>query len=138
VRRIPVAALPEEEVRQSVLLQLTSQLGYPLGTIGVEKSLRQFHSSPSQSCPDRRVDILCFHQQKPLLLIECKAIPLDKKSWRQVIGYNIFVQAPFIALVNQQTTQFGWFDPSIQDFQCLSFIPPYSQLIATVQKNMLQ
>ncbi|MCH9624787.1 MAG: hypothetical protein S4CHLAM27_12240 [Chlamydiia bacterium] len=36
----------------------------------------------------------------PLLVIECKAVPINQKAFDQVIGYNHLVQAPFLALAN--------------------------------------
>ena len=62
--------------------------------------------------PSRRIDILCFEPKEltPLLLIECKSVPIRESMLPQVMGYNAFIQAPFIALVNQKSIVFGWED----------------------------
>jgi hypothetical protein len=38
----------------------------------------------------------------PLLLVECKAGPLQWRGLRQAIHYNTFVGAPFVSLVSDQ------------------------------------
>lgn len=132
IRHTWVAAQPEEQIRQRLLHQLIYQLGYPIGSVGVEKSLRQMPhlQASAMRYPDRRADIICFYKEHPLLLIECKAVPLDEKVLRQVIGYNLFVKAQFIAVANQETVSFGWYDASIKDFRFISFIPPYIQVVS--------
>ena len=41
LRKIWVAALPEEKIRQALIQKMTQHLGYPLGNIALEKSLDQ-------------------------------------------------------------------------------------------------
>jgi sulfur carrier protein ThiS len=129
IRKCSVKALPEEIVRQSILHHLINELGFPAGGIAVEKSLRQMPLQTEKHPPLRRADIICFHRDLPLLLIECKAVPLNSKSVRQVIGYNWFLKAPFIALVNQTEIRFGWYNKTQNEYQFTAHIPPYSELI---------
>lgn len=86
--------LPEEKVRQQVIVDLVSQ-GFPRHLMSVEKQV---------SGLKRRLDLLCYGLFEghlyPLLLVECKAVRLTKAAERQVFGYNYYVRAPFVALVN--------------------------------------
>lgn len=134
IRKAKVKNLPEERVRQEILHLLTQELNFPLGGIAVEISLKQMPhlKLSSQKLPSRRADILCFHKSKPLLLVECKATPLNEKSLRQVIGYNWYVKAPFIALANQTELRFGYYDPNIKDFLFSSNIPLYKDIISLI------
>lgn len=130
VRKRWVVALPEELVRQKTIHLLINELGYPLSGIVVEKGLRQMpHLALSPlKLPSRRADVLCFNQGHPLLLIECKAVPIVPKMVRQLIGYNWYLQAPYIALINAEEVRFGWYDKAMNDFQFISRIPPFQEL----------
>lgn len=88
--------LPEEKVRQSIIAELKGK-GFPGHLMSVEKKVPGLN---------RRLDLLCHGLFKgnvyPLLLVECKAVPLTKAAERQVLGYNYYVRAPFVALVNHE------------------------------------
>lgn len=138
IRRCWVASLPEEMVRQYWLHKMISELHYPLSGFAVEKELRlmpHLASSP-QKLPSRRADIIFFskgihpnYPLYPLLLIECKSVPLTPKVIRQIIGYNIYIQAPFVALVNQYEVRMNNFRTTPNTFQNQSFIPSYQELL---------
>ncbi|WP_068467167.1 type I restriction enzyme HsdR N-terminal domain-containing protein [Candidatus Protochlamydia phocaeensis] len=147
LRKKWIAATPEEKIRQNFVLSLTQQLGYPLGCLAMEKSLSQMphlqHLSQS-SLPNRRTDIIVFAQglhphyaYYPLLLIECKAVPLNAKVMRQIVGYNRYLQAYFLALVNQNENLFGWYDADLNDFSFRAGVPPYVVLLQQAQ-SLLQ
>lgn len=137
LRKAWVAALPEEKVRQALIQKMTQHLGYPLGSMALEKSLCQLpHLEGKASLPKRRADLLVFsknlhprHALYPLLLVECKAVPITPKALRQIVGYNHFVSAYFIALVNQTTTYLGWLHPEQRDFTFQEGLPPYEILL---------
>lgn len=138
IRKEYVAALPEEIVRQQLLIQMIEGLGYPKGVLAVEKALRQFPhlASSRQSLPDRRVDIVCFakgihpeHDLFPLLVIECKAIKLNDKVLQQVGGYNHFIHAPFVAVANAEEVYTGWRDGESRDYRFVKFLPTYQDLL---------
>jgi hypothetical protein len=129
VRKIEVKATPEECVRQKVLLLLMQNLGYPSSLIVVEKKLSELPLSQSdiKKIPNRRIDILCFASGKlfqPLLLIECKAKSFGDRELRQLLGYNYYVGAHAVALVNNKKTAF--LEVSSQLVQ--DYIPTYQQL----------
>lgn len=116
---------------------MVNKLGYPLETLSVEKGLDQmFHLDQQPSTvPNRRADIICFakdihpdHSLYPLLLIECKSVKLNSKARGQVIGYNRFVRAYYIALANEDEIETGWFDPSLNGYQFCNGLPEYSSL----------
>jgi hypothetical protein len=109
IRKKGVEETAEEGVRQHVLNHLIDDLGYPACLISVEKELKSFHVQ----APKRRLDILVFKNiegdLKPFLLIECKAVALTSRVENQVLGYNHFVRAPFVAVVNESEARFGEF-----------------------------
>lgn len=133
-----VANLPEENVRQKLIQRLTQELGYPLNCFAVEKSLHQMpHLALNQTpLPTRRADLVCFskgiHSQFdlfPLLLIECKAVRLVPKVLHQAIGYNYYVKAPFLAVVNQFEERLGWYDKNSQEYVFISHLLSYEELL---------
>lgn len=124
-REIWVAATPEEIVRQKLLHVMTQNLGYPKHLIAVEKQLSEIPHLTNGTPPNRRADILCFQETegelKPLLLIECKEMRPNKEAKRQVLGYNHFVGAPFVAVAGP-----GY--AALVYPQEIPFLPPYSRL----------
>ncbi len=135
IRREPVADLPEERVRQDLIHHMISGLGFPVQSLAVEKALHQFpHLSSQHSLPDCRVDIVCFakgiHPEReisPLLIVECKAVPLTTKVLEQVVGYNYYCQAPFIAVANQDEVRLGWMGP--EGYEYIDYLPSYQELL---------
>ena len=143
IRQEWVTDTPEERVRQSCLKVMTKDLGYPKGLIAVEKELSQFShlAFSKEKIPKRRVDIVCFFKDKskkalgglsPLLLIECKAIKLTKKAVQQVVGYNYFVQAKFISVVNAEQIMFGCYGKEEKKYNFFSSFPSYKDLIESI------
>jgi hypothetical protein len=96
---------PEEAVRQNMIAFLVS-LGFPRSHIIQEKALSELpHLQKVEGLPLRRVDILAYglinNELKPLVLIECKALSTKIEALHQILGYNHFVEAPFIALASK-------------------------------------
>lgn len=133
IRKKWVDATPEEIIRQQILRQMVDSFGYPASLIAVEKELSQLASlwqAPAASLPKRRVDIIVFAKNlMPLLMIECKAVNLTPQFAEQVIGYNAFVKAPWLALANGKEVLTGHFDsdsgihrfePGLPTFNALS------------------
>ncbi len=141
VRKEWVAAQPEERVRQHLVKHLIQDLGFPSSYICLEKGLRQMPhlNLLDQEVPDRRADIVCFasgihpkYALYPLLLIECKAVKLTPKVLSQVVGYNHFMQAHYIAAANQTDVQFGWYDSAKKDYAYIPYIPLYKDLLSNL------
>lgn len=135
-RKEHVAAQPEEVVRQNLLGLMTEKLGYPKGCIVIEKALSQLPHLPvslRKGAPDRRVDILVYrnHPEKglvPLLLIECKAVPLKHAALQQVVGYNHYVGAPYVAIANADRLFMGWHEGVNRELRTIDFLPTYQEL----------
>lgn len=141
IRKIWVAALPEEIVRQKLLHYIVDDLGYPHNFIAVEKdiSLLPHVTRENLHFVKRRADIICFgnnihphYSHYPLVLIECKAVTLTQKVVEQVVGYNYIVGAYFVAVANGNEIQMIWQDPKKGE-QRIDFLPPYQQLLNAVQ-----
>lgn len=140
IRKEWVAALPEEIVRQRILNHMVSELQFPQALVSVECALSRFpHLSPAERAraPSRRVDIVCFAKQAssgqlfPLLVVECKAVKLTPKVINQVLGYNHFMRARFIAIANASEFRTGWFDVQQQKFVFIDFLPDYHALMGS-------
>ncbi|MEM1282760.1 MAG: type I restriction enzyme HsdR N-terminal domain-containing protein [Chlamydiota bacterium] len=135
-RKVNIAAQPEEIVRQHLLQLMTERLGFPSGHIVVEKALKQLpHMSLSdrKNLPDRRVDILVYKNDQdkglvPLLLIECKAVPLKHTALQQVAGYNHYIGAHYISAVNEKQVFMGWYNSKEGRYQTVDFLPTYEEL----------
>ena len=144
IRKERIAATPEEGVRQRLLHKMINELGYPAECLGVEQAL---HLLPhitlkATSLPDRRADVICFakgihptHAMYPLLLVECKAVPLTEKVVKQVAGYNHYVGAYFIAVANDTAIRTGWYDPDIGEYCFINHLPRYQDLLASLRAN---
>lgn len=131
VRKQWVSATPEEIVRQTWLKKMVETLGYPKEFFAVEKELRSLPhlQSSSDRIPDRRADIIFFapdahpeYSLFPLLMIECKAVKLNGQALQQVLGYNTFVKALYVAVVSQDEVLFRHGDKE------LAFMPSYLEI----------
>lgn len=138
VREIWVAALPEERVRQKLLQKMLLHLGFPKAHLAVEKELKELpHLSALTQFPERRIDILAFapgiHSSFPLfplLLIECKEGAIGQGALDQLLGYNHYVEAPFLAVVGKKEIQFL----CKQNGQIYSFLPRYTELVDAMRR----
>lgn len=103
IRQAWVAATPEEVVRQTWIQRMIGSLRFPKELLSVEKELRAV-AKQGHEVPHRRVDVLAFMKDRdkfqPLLLMECKEGDLTEAALCQVISYNYYVQAPYVAIVN--------------------------------------
>jgi hypothetical protein len=144
VRKEWVAALPEERVRQQLIEKMVTELGYPFGCFAVERALQQMPHlmGVKHSLPLRRADIICFakgiHPQYdlyPMLLIECKAVPLTAAVVRQIVGYNYYLQARYIAIANQQEVRTGWVEANQTQYTFTNGLPHYHQLLQSLQQD---
>ncbi len=111
---------------------MIEKLGYPKALLGVEKSLVDIADATfsAKDIPRRRVDIVCFTkgEARPLLLIECKALDLSEKSFRQVIGYNYYVKAPFVAVACESAILMGVFNPKTSSYDFMDGLLRFQDL----------
>lgn len=95
------------------------QLGYPKGLIAVEKEVKSLN---------RRFDLLVFaNVEKPLLLVECKAHDWNEKEEMQLLGYNFWFGAPFVAMAAPNKIQTFW--KELDQIKSVNFLPKYQDLL---------
>jgi hypothetical protein len=147
IRKDWVPATPEEYVRQHLLDSLINALGFPQELIMVEKGLAQMPHLSLQGAgriPARRADIVCFAKNihpdsslHPLLLIECKAVPITSGVMRQILGYNHYMNAFFFAAVNQSEIRLGCFDRSSGKYAYIPKLLPYQELVRKISSSFI-
>lgn len=143
VRRIWVKKTPEELLRQAILNHMIEKLGFPKTSLCLERALSSLpHLKLHDNIPDRRFDVLCLtkgihgsYELYPLLLMECKATPITKDVIRQVVGYNHYVQAYFVCVVNPKDVKLGWKDGQTKDYKFIDHIPHFEMLINMLSIN---
>ncbi len=135
LRKRVAAQRPEETVRQRVIRAMVEELKFPKELLVVEKMLLHLpHLSRRKDLPRCRIDLLCFgkniHPEYPLfplLLLECKEGPLNAKAEHQVLGYNYFIQAPYVALANEN-------GPFLIFPKRLPYLPSFPELLTQLTK----
>jgi hypothetical protein len=140
IREKKVKGFQEELVRQSLIALMVDSLGYPKHLITVEKDLNQLpHLKDKKTKNQRRADIICFehnihplYELFPLLLIECKAEKLNQSHIDQVIGYNYFVQAFFIAVASNEKIKTLWYNKKKGQYDAVDFLPSHKELMQAV------
>lgn len=151
VRNKFITGSPEEILRQKIILFLTTHLGYPPHLIAVEKQLKSLLQDKNiftQKIPNKRIDILIFspldsslrylaptHFPQPLLILECKTTSLNKKALLQLIGYNNFIQAPCIGLVNSQEILLGVLNLQTKKYEIMYNFLSFNYLVQLYCKN---
>ncbi len=143
VRLCWVKATPEERVRQRWLKWMIHGLHYPKELLVVEKGLKELPHLHGKNVPERRLDILCYGKGihpsfplYPLVMIECKKDGrLTDEAVDQVIGYNHYVKAYFIAIVNLEEVRFGCFQTNEKEYQFYSVLPSFKELMQWVKPS---
>lgn|GEM_PF-889528 len=129
---------PEEVVRQAVLQKMIGEFRFPKAYLAVERALSDFAKNP-EGIPNRRLDIVAYTKSEgkltPLLIVECKAVILQEKMLDQIFGYNHFVQAPFVALVNQKQTIFGQYDTHSNSYTLTRGFCSYDSLLKKITRS---
>ncbi len=132
---------PEEQVRQELICKMVSALRFPKSLMVVEKELEQLPHLTKRALPlaKRRVDLLCFgrgiHPQYPLyplLMVECKAEASLQEAIEQIMGYNYYVGAYFLAVANREEIKTFWYDEKKKDYQFIPRLLSYPQMIKGV------
>jgi len=96
IRRKFIVLTPEEWVRQNFISYLNKEKQFPLSLIGVETELR-FNKLR------KRTDILLFNRTGNVkAIVECKSpeVQLNKKTFEQVLRYNLVYKVPYIIITN--------------------------------------
>ena len=122
-RRKYVRLTPEELVRQTTLLLLEDEYGFPHGLIGVEIPIEVAGLK-------KRCDAIVYNQQmQPLMLIEFKAptVPLTQEVFDQAAIYNRHLQVPYLMLCNGQRSIVA--QVLEKQYQFLPAIPNYNVIL---------
>lgn len=136
VRRKYVALTPEEEVRQTTLYNLVTNLEMPAGLIAVEHSLKLNQL-------DKRCDIAVFSPEaKALMVVECKAksVQITQAALDQVTRYNMVLNVDHLLLTNGLIQFCIRYEGAERKIVFLNHIPNYTELLdfdATAKKNIL-
>jgi hypothetical protein len=96
LRKKYVRLTPEEWVRQHMIRYLSEHLGYSLGLMASEHTVRYAGGS-------KRCDIVAFdNTSKVLLIVECKApeVTLNDNTLQQIAKYSRVFQPPLLVLTN--------------------------------------
>lgn len=90
-----VRLTPEEWVRQNMLQYLVQVKKYPASLIAIEKEIALGELR-------KRFDIVVYRNSNPWMIIECKEmnVPLSEAVLRQILNYNISVQADHLLITN--------------------------------------
>ena len=121
IRRRWLVLLPEEHVRQLLLLYLVQELGYSPNRIGIEKMLLV-------NTMTRRCDVLIYApDMSPWMLIECKApaVPISQSTFDQVARYNMPLQVPYLTVTNGIQTFCCSLDYEQSSYTFLGSLPTY-------------
>jgi len=121
IRRKDVALIPEELLRQLVLLYLLEVKNYPASRVRVEAGF-------TLNGLQKRSDIIVFDTDvKPWLLVECKSpkVPLTQATFEQAARYNLQWRAPFLAVTNGLATFCCHLDFENQGFEYLGDLPDF-------------
>lgn len=128
-RKKYVILTPEEWVRQQLLLYLVLQLGYPIGRIHVEATIR-IHSLV------RRCDAIVYNQYlKPQMIVECKAphIHITDDTIMQIAHYNRSLQVPCLLISNGLSHYFLFRHSHTSPFTTHDTLPNYNWLLSNTR-----
>ena len=95
VRKKWLMLTPEEWVRQNIIKFLIKSKNYPESVFKIESGLIINQNK-------KRADIVVFKNDKPFILIECKApnIQITDLVFDQAANYNIKLKCPYMILTN--------------------------------------
>lgn len=101
IRKKYVRMLPEEKVRQKMILFLTREKNFPELLLKVERKILD-----NDNIRSLRTDIIVYEKNstQPLILIECKSekIKITTHTIEQVMKYNSLINARYIILTNEK------------------------------------
>lgn len=118
-KRVPLT--PEEEVRQSFITYLNSELGYPLSLMASEYSI-------SYNNLVYRADIVTFGKNlQPEMIVECKApnVKIRSDAVRQIMRYDRALKVKYLIITNGVVTFACKFDEEVGNYVFINQIPKY-------------
>lgn len=132
--------LPEERIRQALIKKMVEERGFPRSLLVVEKKLSELpHLKNGSHLPNRRLDLCAYYNDgevlHPLLLVECKEGNIGEKALDQVVGYNDFVQAPYLGLAGKNGFFLGSYDTKEERYFFKPHLPTYQELITWLKQS---
>lgn len=124
VRKKRVVLTPEEGVRQWLIKELTHTKGYPLHLMSCEFAI-------AINSVRYRADLVLYgRDMQPILLAECKApnIKINKKSFDQILRYNLALKVKYIIVTNGNQTFLAKIISETGEYSFLTEIPHYNEL----------
>ena len=99
IRKKYVTLLPEECVRQKMILFLTKEKNFPESLLSVERKIVDNGNFRSL-----RTDIVVYEKDShtPFILVECKSekIKITNQTLKQIMEYNSLINAKFLVITN--------------------------------------
>lgn len=124
IRKKQLVLLPEEFIRQLVILYLTNTLEYPKSRIGVEVGLEV-------NTLKRRCDLLVYDQEmNPFLLVETKSakVKINQQVFEQIARYNLTLRVPYLMVTNGLVTYISKINFENESFEFLDTLPLWDAL----------
>jgi hypothetical protein len=124
VRKKRVALTPEEDVRQQLIRELSTNHGYPLHLMSCEYSL-----SINKLC--YRGDLVVFNREgAPVMLVECKApeVGISKDTFLQILRYNVALKVTYLLLTNGLDAFMAKIETKTGEYTFLTSIPEYNEI----------
>ena len=121
IRHRWIVLTPEEWVRQHFSHWMVERLGYPIGRLGHEISLKL-------NGMNRRCDAVFYDLQgKPQIIMEFKAptIQISQLTFNQICRYNIVMQVPLLIVSNGITHYCCLINDNGKKIEFLRNIPCY-------------
>ena len=128
---------PEEEVRQKLLIEMQEKWGFPKALLSIERNLSSLPHLKGQKVPARRFDIVCFARDlyhRPLLIVECKQGLITPSAADQVIGYNHFAQAFFVAVAGKEHICIAY--KKGEYYQFIEGLIPYEEMVSLARSHV--
>jgi hypothetical protein len=119
IRKKELVLLPEEFVRQLIIIYFNTDLSISLNRIQVEKQLIINKMT-------KRYDIIVYDSNySPILLVECKSykIKLNQNTFRQIAAYNLKLKVPFLLISNGIESYLCEMDYENKKFSFLDHFP---------------
>lgn len=113
-------------LRQQLLTYLADIKKFPKSLMVQERKIATLPNLIRECNLSRRVDLLVYTPEcKPLLLIECKAVAITINAMNQVLGYNYYIGAPCVGIINQQECILQWKEGSGISYPTWEAFPCY-------------
>ncbi len=125
IRKKDIVLLPEEMVRQCILLYLLNEVGISQNHIRVEKGIKV-------NGLFRRSDIIIYDRNAlPKMIIEVKRPEhaISQKVLNQVAMYNIPLQVPYLMVSNGRENYICKLDYENNSYEFVKSFPQYETLL---------